>query len=256
MFKKLKIKHAARRVQSTRKPATKKNTRRTTRRTFWSRVWGIICWPFRMIAKLCRRLWQWVCSLDVVGLVNITLLVAIIVLFSMLIIDIVGCRRNQIVVVAEPVPVTHQVSITDAPAPRSIKPRQQPTLPMRVDTKTNKKVEPAINVVPVKKSEVQVVKQQTATVKNRFWGDIIIDSRGAGAMLQNGAQVNGNLYLQNMRKYTLPCDIRINGNLFLRDVNMLQFCGDFIITGNIYVSPRSSFGPIPKTARLGGHVIL
>ena len=127
---------------------------------------------------------------------------------------------------------------------------------MRVDTKTNKKIEPAINVVPVQKSDVQVVKQQTATVKNRFWGDVIIDSRGAGAMLQNGAQVNGNLYLQNMRKYTLPCDIRINGNLFLRDVNMLQFCGDFVVTGNIYVSPRSSFGPIPKTARVGGHVVL
>lgn len=256
MFKKLKIKRAARRVQSTRRPAHKKNTRRSTRRTFWSRVWNIICWPFRMIAKLCRRFWNWVCRLDVVGLVNITLLIAIIVLFSMLIIDIVGCRRNQIVVVAEPVPVTHQVSITDAPAPRSITPRKKPTLPMRVDTKTNKKIEPAINVVPVQKSDVQVVKQQTATVKNRFWGDVIIDSHGAGAMLQSGAQVNGNLYLQNMRKYTLPCDIRINGNLFLRDVNMLQFCGDFIITGNIYVSPRSSFGPIPKTARLGGHVIL
>ncbi len=256
MFKKIKIKRAARRVQNTRKPTTKKNTRRTPQRTFWSRVWSIICWPFRMIAKLCRRLWNWVRKLDVIGLGNNTLLIAIIVLFSMLIIDIVGCRRKQIVVVADPIPVTHQVSITDEPAPHSIQPRRRPTLPMQVDTKTNKKSEPAINVVPVQKTEVQIAKQQTATVNNRFWGDVIIDSRGAGAMLQNGAQVNGNLYLQNMRKYTLPCDIRINGNLFLRDVNMLQFCGDFIITGNIYVSPRSSFGPIPKTARLGGHVIL
>ena len=68
--------------------------------------------------------------------------------------------------------------------------------------------------------------------------------------------VNGNLYLQDMHKYTLPCNIRVNGNVFLRDLGLLQFCGDFTITGNIYVSPRSSFGPIPRTARLGGRVIL
>jgi hypothetical protein len=128
------------------------------------------------------------------------------------------------------------------------------TLPMAQNKTKNQ--QPSVNVVPVKKSEVEIVKKQTAKQNNTLMGDVIIDSRGAGAILQAGTQVNGNLYLQNMRKYTLPCDIRINGNLFLRDVNMLQFCGDFVITGNIYVSPRSSFGPIPKTARLGGHVVL
>ena len=44
--------------------------------------------------------------------------------------------------------------------------------------------------------------------------------------------------------------------MFVRDVNKLQFCGDFEITGNIYVTPTSSFGPIPRSARLGGQVIL
>jgi hypothetical protein len=39
-------------------------------------------------------------------------------------------------------------------------------------------------------------------------------------------------------------------------MGLLQFCGDFVVTGNIYVSPRSSFGPIPKTARIGGYVVL
>lgn len=87
-------------------------------------------------------------------------------------------------------------------------------------------------------------------------GDVIIDSRGAGAILRKDTQVNGNLYLQNMRKFTLPCNVRINGNLFLRDVNKLQFCGEFVVTGNIYVSPRSSFGPLPKNARIGGYVVL
>lgn len=240
MLKKAKVKQAGRRVSNTKK-ATKCPV-------FWKRVWNIICWPFRMVAKLLQRFWGWVCKIDLIGLTNIALLVAIIVLFSMLIIDIVGCHRNKIVVVAEPVPVTQQVTVTEKSAPHAI------TLPMTQNIENNQAS--TANVVPVKKSEVEIAKKQTAKQNNTLMGDVIIDSRGAGAILQTGTQVNGNLYLQNMRKYTLPCDIRINGNLFLRDVNMLQFCGDFVITGNIYVSPRSSFGPIPKTARLGGYVVL
>jgi hypothetical protein len=89
-----------------------------------------------------------------------------------------------------------------------------------------------------------------------MYGDIIIDSRGAAMMLNNGYEINGNLYLQNMRKYVLPCDIKITGNMFVRDVNMLQFCGKFEIAGNIYVTPTSSFGPIPRNAYVGGQVIL
>lgn len=240
MLKKAKVKQAGRRVS---------NTRKTTKNSgVWKRIWNIICWPFRMTVKLLHRFWNWVCKIDLIGLTNIALLVAIIVLFSMLIIDIIGCRRNQVVVVAEPVPVTQQVAITEKSAPRTI------TLPMTQNTENNQ--QSTVNVVPVKKSEVEIVKKQTAKQNKTLMGDIIIDSRGAGAILQHGTQVNGNLYLQNMRKYTLPCNIHINGNLFLRDVNMLQFCGDFVITGNIYVSPRSSFGPIPKTARLGGYVVL
>lgn len=257
MFDKLKMKFAARRVKANKKntKAKTKTTRKNTKRKgFWTRVWNIVCWPFRMIAKLCRRFWNWLCGINLVAMVNLALLVAIIVLFSMLIIDVVGCRK-QVVIVAKPQPV-EQVVVSESAAPRNVRPR--PVLPIKApaNAQKNKNAVRSINVVPVKRAEAQIAKQQTAKRNNKFMGDVIIDSRGAGAMLQAGAQVNGNLYLQNMSKYTLPCDIRINGNLFLRDVNMLQFCGDFVITGNIYVSPRSSFGPIPKTARLGGHVVL
>lgn len=215
-----------------------KNTKNKSRR---SHAWNVITWPFRKTAELLGRFWRWIRGVDLVGLVNTTLLVAIIVLFSMLIIDIVGCGQKQVVVVAKPVPVVEQVTTSE----------NNITLPI-----PNNKKQKMLNVVPVNKAEVEIAKKQTAKQGNALMGDVIIDSRGAGAILQCGTQVNGNLYLQNMRKYTLPCDIRINGNLFLRDVNMLQFCGDFVVTGNIYVSPRSSFGPIPKTARVGGHVVL
>lgn len=245
MLKKVKVKGSARHVKD----------KRTARHIFWKRIWRILSWPFRMIVRLCRKVWSFVCGIDLVGLVNFALLVAIIVLFSVLIMNILEHRNRQIVVIPEPVPVTAQVSVVPESAPEYIM-AQRITLPIATDSKTHKRQAPSVNVVPVKKSEVAIAKQQNAIHDNMILGDIIIDSRGAGAVLQPGTQVNGNLYLQYMRKYTLPCDIRINGNLFLRDVNMLHFCGDFVITGNIYVSPRSSFGPIPKTAKLGGHVVL
>ena len=96
----------------------------------------------------------------------------------------------------------------------------------------------------------------------RITGDIIIDGRRAAAKLAPMTSISGNLILQNMRAYTLPCGVMINGNLFLRDVKLLKFCAprwrgvpSFGVKGNIYVSSNSSFGPIPKNAHLGGQVI-
>lgn len=216
----------------------------------WGIIWHVISWPFRKFAKLARAFWKWVCKIDIVGLTNTALLVAIITLFSMLIMDLIEHNRTQVIITPASKLIKPQVIITDQSSPKIIK------LPLSKNTKTGTKKQTVDNVVPVSKKELQIVKKQTAKLNNTLMGDTIIDSRGSGALLKNIKEVNGNLYLQNMRKYVLPCDIRINGNLFLRDVNKLQFCGDFTITGNIYVSPKSSFGPIPKTARLGGHVIL
>ena len=244
MQTKKKVKAAARRVKSTRKAALNKKTNKQD--SVWKRIWNIICWPFKKAAQLLRLFWNWLCEINVVGLVNIALLVSIIVLFSMLILDVTKCDKAPVVIVAEPVPVTKPVS------ERNVIARQMPVLPA---TTKKQNAEP-VNVVPVKKSEVAIAKKQIAKQGKKYLGDVVIDSRGAGKLLQNQTQINGNLYLQNMHKYTLPCNVKINGNLFLRDIGLLQFCGDFVVTGNIYVSPRSSFGPIPKTARVGGYVVL
>lgn len=249
MFKELKLKIAARRIQ--RKKARKAVRTKHKSTTFLGRVCDIICWPFRMLARVVRRIWAWIRSIDLIGLVNLTLLIAIIVLFSMLIIDIIGCHRKQAVVIADApavavVPEKPQVILTNEAAPASIKPR--PKLPLKRDPVTRKFVSHTITVM-----ETEYVQTTTPQQLN---GDIIIDRRGASPVLTDGVYVNGNLYLQNMRKYILPCGAVIRGNLFLRDVQMLQFCGDFTVTGNIYVSPRSSFGPIPRSARIGGQVIL
>lgn len=221
----------------------KKNNKKL--RNFAKRVLNIIAWPFRTIGKLLRKLWNFICKINLIGLTNTALLVAIIVLFSILIMDFMGCRKQQTVVVPQTAPVETKTTKV-----------KKTTLPLATDKKTYNKTQQMVRVVSVSKVEIEIVKKQTAIHNKQFWGDVIIDNRSAGALLQNNSQVNGNLYLQNMRKYVLPCNIRINGNLFLRDVNMLQFCGDFVVTGNIYVSPRSAFAPIPRTAKVGGYVVL
>lgn len=250
MQKGQKMKAAARRVAT----ADSRTSRQNKPQTFWGRVWWIICLPFRLIWRGICRVWQWIRTIDLVGLVNITLLVAIIVMFTMLILDILKFKKSQIIVVP-----AHTVEITAdkyvAPKPqRTISPRPQTkALPIKHDAATRKMQTAPVHVVPTPAPQIKIA-QDAATGK--MYGDIIIDNRADAKILHDGAHIQGNLYLQNMRKYVLPCDIRIDGNLFLRDLNMLQFCGDFTITGNIYVSPRSSFGPIPRTARLGGQVIL
>lgn len=257
MFKALKMKIAARRMERKNARKTTKKTARNNKRkeSFWNRAWEVICKPFRAIARWARDFWNWVRSIDLIGLVNITLLSAIIVLFSMLIIDIIGCSKKPVVIIAKNNAAEQNIKSENA-QPRIVRSREVKkvaTLPLQRDS-NRQFTEQTINVAKVKTDETAV--KQTARVQNVMYGDVIIDSRGAATMLKSGDVIKGNLYLQNMRKYILPCGVRIEGNLFLRDMGLLQFAGEFTVTGNIYVTPTSSFGPLPGTARIGGQVIL
>ena len=269
MFETLKMKVAADRIE-------RENRARRNRLNgipnFWACVWYIICWPFRKIWQFLCWLWRIICGINVIGLLNAVLLVAIIVLCSMLILDIINFRRKPVVIVTDPVPAS--VIAEKINVPVIAEPVTKPVNASASDAQTAKDDESLsrYGTLPIKRDRmhrmvgkpIRVVKpqsdpvaeRQTARINNKMFGDIVIDSRGAATMLSNDTEINGNLYLQNMRKYVLPCNIKITGSMFIRDVNMLQFCGDFDITGNIYVSPRSSFGPIPTNSRLGGQVIL
>ena len=218
------------------------------------RVWNIICWPFKKIwAGLCW-LWNWIAGINLVALLNLALLVSIIVLFSLLIIDL----RKSANATNVQQPVVQSVKTVAEPVAKPqpvVKPRKITSLPVKRDA-TRKPIAQPIRVAKIKQNPV-AIKQVAVVVKtNTIMGDTVIDHHDMTTVLQNGAHVRGNLYIQDLRKYTLPCNIVIDGNLILRDVNMLNFCGDFTVRGNIYVSPRSSFGPVPSTARIGGQVIL
>ncbi|MDR1026873.1 MAG: hypothetical protein LBL46_00450 [Rickettsiales bacterium] len=105
------------------------------------------------------------------------------------------------------------------------------------------------------KTTIAASRQGAPRQTSRIAGDIVIDGHGRAVILKGVSEIDGNLFLQNMRRYTLPCGLRVTGNLSLRDVRLLKFCGPFSVGGNIYVSRDSAFGPLPKDATLGGQVI-
>lgn len=221
MFKALKMKIAARRVEKNKQ----KKTTKTKKPGFWSKVWS------------------WIRSIDLIGLVNLTLLMCIIMLFSMLIIDITKCSKKTVVFVA-----TESAPVMVADEKPIIKPIETPVQTVTLPLKKS-----AAKPCAVKKPQPVKIEKKTYVVN----GNMFIDGEFPGeSKLSHGTKVNGNLYLQNMGRYTLPCDTVIEGDLFLRNVAYLKFCGTFTVKGNIYVSRNSSFGPLPNTARVGGQVIL
>ncbi len=259
MFKELKMKIAARRIERKNARTEKKKsvTGENTPKTITERIKFAFNKLIAFAKSRLNHIWQWIRCIDLIGLVNLTLLVAIIVLFSMLIIDILNCRNVSKVINT---PNVEQIEITTQTHPHVIvrpvvKQKSNTivtnnTLPIHRDSVTRKYTDTPISI-RAQNTDQQKIYRNTSNLIN---GDIVVDRNNA--TLKNNDHITGHLYLQNMRKYTLPCNIVIDGDLYLRDVTMLQFCGDFIIRGNIYVSPRSSFGPIPRTARLGGQVIL
>ena len=230
-----------------------KNTKKNV--SVWKRIWNIICWPFKKIWACLCWVWNWIAGINLVALLNLALLISIIVLFTLLIIDLrKSANASDAEIIQQPV-----VQEVEQPKPvvkaRTVTPRKPTALPIKRNPITNKPTAEPIQVAKVEHNPV-AIKQVVVVHDKNILGDTIIDNHDMTSVLPNGAHVRGNLYIQDLRKYTLPCNIVIDGHLILRDVNLLQFCGDFTVRGNIYVSPRSSFGPVPSTARIGGQVIL
>lgn len=231
---------------------------RAARRTRWEnfkyKLKRIITFPWRV----CCAVWNWLKKIDVVGMVNLTLLVVIILLFSSLIVDLVRYQRcpmyKRIKSDNNVVTVMKNDSVSDSR--KVVKRTFSTTLPVKADKKTN--ITPKIKTIGVKKP--QIVKEVSLPVEElpqqSLSGDVIVTVDSSSPILYNGAKINGNLIIQNMRKYTLPCGVKINGHLFIRNVERLSFCGGFTVNGNIYVNRQSSFGALPNGTKINGQIIL
>jgi len=217
--------------------------------------WRVIKAVWRFLCRVCKAIWNWLKSIDVVGMINLTLLLVIIILFSALIINFVRCQRcpslnsgnnNAVVSVAK----------ENADNRKVVQRTFNTTLPLKADAKTN--IKPKIKTVGVAKP--QIVKEISVPAdelpQQTLSGDVIVDVQPISPVLSNGTKINGNLIIQNMRKYTLPCGATVNGHLIIRNVERLYFCGEFTVNGNIYVNRQSSFGPLPKGAKINGQIIL
>ena len=223
--------------------------------------WRVIKALWRLICRICRAVWNWLKSIDVVGMINLTLLVIIIVLFSALINNFVCCNKraalNADCANSTGKNITATTTQKNPVEKRKVVKRTfKTTLPLKADPQTN--IKPKIKTVGVKKPEI--VKELSFPAEElpqqNLSGDVIVDLMPSSPVLSNGVKIDGNLFVQNMRKYTLPCGAKINGHLFVRNVDKLSFCGEFTVNGNIYVNRQSSFGPLPSGARVRGQIIL
>ena len=236
MFKKLKLKLATAKVKSEKEKADNKKT------SFPERVKSALVAFGAKTKKTATDFYKWVRGLDMVGLVNSTLLISIIVLFSVLIMNIFNSNKNSDMKIVQN---TQSEKRIEFPQPVDI----------FEEAYTDAVKKPIVVQRPNKVLAANEENDTIKSVQNVVNGGFVIDGDFPGTKLSNGTIVKGNLYLQNMYKYTLPCKVYIDGDLFLRNVGMLRFAGSFVVTGNIYVSHNSSFGPLPKNARLDGQVI-
>lgn len=230
--------------------------KRAVRRTKWENfkycVKRVIVFPWRVLCAI----WNWLKSINVVGMINLTLLVVIIMLFTSLIVDVVRCskcstpasnRNGEVVVVQNGYAKNNH---------KVVKRTFNTTLPLKADKKTG--ITPKIKTVGVARPEIvrETSLPSDELPQQNLSGDVIVDVNPRSPVLSNGTKINGNLIIQNMRKYTLPCGMKINGHLFVRNVARLYFCGEFTVNGNVYVNRESSFGVLPKGAKINGQIIL
>ncbi len=219
-----------------------------------------IKWLWRLICRICRAIWNWLKSIDIVGMVNLTLLVAIIVLFVSLISNFVCCKKLSQKVVANNVATTQIAKGANVSDRKVVKRKytnaSATVLPIKVNSETN--IRPQIRTIGVEKPEVVAELSIPAAElpQQVLSGDVIVERAPNSPILSNGVKIDGNLFIQNMRKYTLPCDAKINGHLFIRNVQKLSFCGKFKVNGNVYVNRESSFGAFPEGAKINGQIIL
>lgn len=253
----------------------KRATRKARKNTFWQLVKNILLFPirlivravkwlWRLICRICRAIWNWLKSIDIVGMINLTLLVAIIVLFLSLISNFVCCKKYN--TVNNNYGSTNQVidkwatQKSNADNRRVVKRKYNnaTVLPVNVDVADKDVVRPQIRTIGVDKPEMvtELATPASELPEQILSGDVIVERAPSSPILSNGVKIDGNLFIQNMRKYTMPCDAKINGHLFIRNVQKLSFCGKFKVNGNVYVNRESSFGPLPEGAKINGQIIL
>ena len=245
-------------------------------KAFWGAIKRTIHYIF---VRIPTMFWNWVRGINIVALGNCALLLAIIIMFSMLINRVWDVKIAPNAQPVAQIAAAPQQAVTPRPAPKPVtvnvparvtvdgaQDRLTVSLPLQRIVRAgiesgnivvSQPAQPQRTPAQARRQPPVREKPKRPLVANvQLHGDKIIDGAARdGTVLRPDTRIRGNLFLQNHHRFTLPCGLHIDGSLYLRNVNLLRFCNDFTITGNIYVSRNSSFGPIPRTGRLGGQVI-
>ena len=111
---------------------------------------NILLFPVRVL----KAIWNWLKSIDVVGMINLTLLVAIIVLFSSLISGFISCKKcDKKASVSKEIVMTQKQPAVDN---RRVLKRKfstvLPVKPVKIDENTN--IRPQIRTIGVSKPQI------------------------------------------------------------------------------------------------------
>lgn len=181
---------------------------------------------------LLKGLNDYIKSTDLIGISNITLLSFLFVFFTILTLETISVYKTN-----NKIGKTKLIVVYKKGSNRKIN-KDKIEIPEKINLEKNK------NINCKNKDKVY----------NRY-GDVVVDGKNSIDSIKQNENLVGNLYVQNIYNYTLPCDVSIKGNLFLRNLGRLKFCGKFTITGNIYITENVSFGNFPKGSKLEGNII-
>lgn len=210
-------------------------------------------------------IWRWIKSIDIVGLANMALLAVIIVMFGILLINILDINdsrngRGGSALFNNAIAGGGVGANNHSPSDAS----DSDKVVVKTTVTAGDQTKEAVITLPLRKNSDGVPSadaDKPVSKDNRdFVGDIILDGSDMWDMPRvarpgRGANIDGNLFVQNMHQYTLPCGIKITGDLILRNVGMVRFCGAFSVGGDVRVTANSSFGPFPADASIAGNVI-
>lgn len=210
-------------------------SKKKDKKSFVGRVWAAI-------RSGAISVWNWIKTWNVMWVLNAILLLLVILMFLMFL-QIMSWNKQPVVQSPQQVSRSTTASYQRVSQPVKVI-KEKTTATMETNTQTGV----TVISLPLKKLPVN-------STPNRARRDVVVD-RNSSVILKPMTAVRGNLYIQNMNTYTLPCGMQIDGHLIVRNVKYLKFCGCFDIKGNIYVDPNSSFGAIPAQAKLGGQVIM
>ena len=141
----------------------KQAIRKTRKKNIVQHIKKIITFPWRalkavwrFICRVCSKVWNWLKSINIIGMINLTLLVAIMVLCSSLINDYIRSDKFYTAATAAQVNLNNsaeKANVQKNPVVNKnrkvVKRKFKTTLPIKADPQTN--IRPQIKVVGVKK---------------------------------------------------------------------------------------------------------